>query len=501
MPPPRVTRRAFSFRPQFEKRKTLALPFVKLSALTAFEHIAGARILIVDDETEHLRSLQRLFEREGASVVTAPSGELALDRLREAPSDVILTDLMMPGISGQALIVGARAIRPNIDVVVMTAYATIENAVEAMRAGAYDFVQKPFKTSVVLRAIERVLERQSLARENIQLRRELRAKDPGNVRGRPIIGRAPAMTATLELVQQAAPSMATVLLMGESGTGKELMARAIHEQSPRFERPFVAVNCAALPESILESELFGHEKGAFTGASQQRAGRVERADGGTLFLDEVAEISPAAQAKLLRVLQEGEFERVGGTDSIQANFRLVAATNRDLEAMVREGRFREDLYYRINVIAITLPALRERREDIPLLASHFLRLYSFRNEKSVEGVAEDALNALLAYDWPGNVRELENVIERAVVLCRSDVVDLESLPPAVRTPPSIEPIARSGQNLIIPIGTRLDDVEMRLIEETLKETRGDKTMAAQLLGIAARTIYRRLKRQQSQSEV
>lgn len=265
------------------------------------KNLEGAQLLVVDDEAEHLESLRRLFERDGAKVHTATSGELALDVLRKNPVQLILSDLMMPGMSGQDLLRAARAIRPEVDVVVMTAFATIENAVEAMREGAYDFVQKPFKTALILRVVERALERQALRAENVMLRKELAEASPNQVRGRPIIGRSPAMLATLETIQQAAPSTATVLLYGESGTGKELMARALHEQSPRMSAPLVVVNCAALPESILESELFGYEKGAFTGANQRKEGRIERAQGGTLFLDEIGELSPPVQAKLLRV--------------------------------------------------------------------------------------------------------------------------------------------------------------------------------------------------------
>jgi two-component system response regulator HydG len=454
----------------------------------------GAVLLIVDDEAEHLQSLRRLFEREKTTVHTAPSGELALDIVRKEPVNVILTDLMMPGLSGQELLKAARAVRPEIDVIVMTAYATIENAVEAMREGAYDFIQKPFKSALALRVVERALERQALRAENVMLRRELAENAPTSVRGRPIIGRSPAMVATMETVQQAAPSTATVLLYGESGTGKELVARAIHEQSPRIGGPFVVVNCAALPESILESELFGYEKGAFTGASQRKEGRIERAHLGTLFLDEVGELTPAVQAKLLRVLQEGEFERLGGTETLSVDFRLVAATNRDLETSVREQTFREDLYYRLNVIGIHLPPLRDRPEDILLVADHFARLYAEKNKKTVHGFTEEAREALIRYRWPGNVRELENVIERAIVLTKNSTIDMRDLPGPVQAGGSggREGIRRDGAKVVIPVGTKLEEVERVLIKETLKETGGDKSLAAQLLGIAARTIYRKL---------
>jgi two-component system response regulator HydG len=293
-------------------------------------------------------------------------------------------------------------------------------------------------------------------------------------------------------VQQAAPSTATVLIRGESGTGKELVARAIHELSLRATGPLVVVNCAALPESILESELFGYEKGAFTGAVAKKEGRIERANGGTLFLDEVAEMSPSVQAKLLRVLQEGEIDRLGGTHPIRVDFRLVAATNQDLEVMIREGRFREDLYYRLNVISVQLPPLRERPEDILLIGDHFARQYSEKNKKEIAGFTEEAREALRAWRWPGNVRELENVVERAVVLARGSVIGLADLPKPIQSAPEERSIQRDGAKIVIPLGMKLDEVERILIHEALRETGGDKSLAAQLLGIAPRTIYRRL---------
>ncbi|MCC7385569.1 MAG: sigma-54-dependent Fis family transcriptional regulator [Deltaproteobacteria bacterium] len=464
------------------------------------ERATRGTLLVVDDEVEHTSSLRRLFEREGYTVHTAVSGEQALEAVRKESVDLILTDLMMPGMSGQDLLRAARALRPSVDVVVMTAYATIENAVEAMREGAYDFIQKPFKSALVTRVVERAMERQALRAENVSLRRELAEISTGVSRGRPIVGRSPAMVAVMETVQQAAPSTATVLVQGESGTGKELIARAIHELSPRAGGPLVVVNCAALPESILEAELFGYERGAFTGAVQRKEGRVERAQGGTLFLDEVGELSPAVQAKLLRVLQEGEIDRLGGTKSIRVDFRLVAATNQDLETMVRDGRFREDLFYRLNVIGIHVPPLRERPEDILLLADHFARLHAEKNQKTIHGFTEEAREAMQRYRWAGNVRELENVVERAVVLAKGTVIGVADLPKPIQVAAQEDRGAarREGAKLIIPVGTRLDEVERMMIHETLKETRGDKSLAAQLLGIAPRTIYRRLEAERSE---
>ena len=448
-------------------------------------------LLIVDDEVEHGHSLRRIFEREGLTVHTAVSGELALELVRQSAIDLILTDLMLPGISGQDLLRAARAIRPSIDVIVMTAYGTVEVAVSAMREGAYDFIQKPFKSALVIRTVERALERQALKAENVMLKREL--AEIGRTRARPIIGGSPAMVAMMEMVQQAAPSTATVLVRGESGTGKELVARAIHELSLRASGPLVVVNCAALPESILESELFGYEKGAFTGANARKEGRIERADGGTLFLDEVAEMSPPVQAKLLRVLQEGEIDRLGGSGPTKVDFRLVAATNQNLEEMVKEGKFREDLYYRLDVISIHLPPLRERPEDILLIGDHFARQLAQKNNKDIAGFSEEAREALRSYRWPGNVRELENVVERAVVLARSSVIGVADLPkPVQAATASPATIQRDGARVSIPIGMKLDEVERILIHETLRETNGDKSLAAQLLGIAPRTIYRRL---------
>jgi len=455
-------------------------------------------ILIVDDEVEHGHSLRRIFERESLTVYTAVSGELALEVVRQHPIELILTDLMLPGMSGQDLLKAARAIRPNVDVVVMTAYGTVEVAVSAMREGAYDFIQKPFKSALVIRTVERALERQALRAENVMLKREL--AEIGRTRARPIVGGSPAMVDMMEMVQQAAPSTATVLIRGESGTGKELIARAVHELSLRATGPLVVVNCAALPESILESELFGYEKGAFTGANARKEGRIERADGGTLFLDEIGEMTPSSQAKLLRVLQEGEIDRVGGTQPVKVDFRLVAATNRDLAKMIEDGKFREDLYYRLAVISIVLPPLRERPEDILLIGDHFARQFAGKNKKEIAGFSEEARDALRGYRWPGNVRELENVVERAVVLARGPVIGLGDLPKPIQSSmAAADPVHRDGARVSIPLGMKLEDVERILIHETLRHTHGDKSLAAQLLGIAPRTIYRRLEAERTDS--
>jgi two-component system response regulator HydG len=441
------------------------------------------RVLVVDDDQAIREALSRTLEKLGYEVVLAEDGQAGLERIREGEIHILLADLLMPKLSGQELLKAAKALDPDVEVIMITGHGTVEDAVEAMKEGAYDFITKPFKRVQLERTIRRAAEKQSLALQNRRLQDRL---DELQGAGR-IIGSSPLILKTLDLVRQVAPSTATVLIQGESGTGKELIADAIHHGSPRRERPFIKVNCAALPENLLESELFGHERGAFTGAVARKEGRFELADGGTLFMDEIGEISPAMQAKLLRVLQSGEFERVGGTRTLKADVRLVAATNTDLAALVREKRFREDLYYRLNVITIQVPPLRERQEDIPLLAHHFLRRYAEKNTKTISAFAEDTLDILQTYPWPGNVRELENVIERAVVLTRSSQISPADLP---------ETVARTDQvarHLVVSIGTPLEEVENRLIEETLRYTKGDKTVAAKLLGIATRTIYRRVK--------
>ena len=439
-------------------------------------------ILVVDDDRSNLETLQRLFEREGLEVITASDGKDALESLRRRSVQLVLSDLMMPGMTGIELMRATKTVSPGTEFIVMTAFGTVETAVEAMKEGAWDFVTKPFKRIQIVKAVKRALDQQSLVMENLALKAELQESR----RDKSIIGNALPMRQSLEMVRQVAPSQATVLLLGESGTGKELFARAVHNWSPRAPRSFIALNCASLPESLLEAELFGHEKGAFTGAMQRRQGRFELADGGTLFLDELGEMSPQVQVKLLRVLQEGEFERVGGTQTLKVDARIVAATNKDLRAEVEAGRFREDLYYRLNVIQITLPPLRDRKDDIPLLAQHFLGRYSERNAKRVTAISREALQALTSWRWPGNVRELENCIERAVVLARGEVVGVDELPPQIR---EREPEARA---VTVAIGTPLEEVERLLIQETLTATRGDKRLAAQLLGIATRTIYRKI---------
>jgi two-component system response regulator HydG len=444
---------------------------------------ARIRVLVVDDDQAVRQALSRTLEKAGYDVVLAEDGQAGLDRLREGAIHILLADLKMPKLSGQELLKAAKAIAPDVEVIVITGHGSVEEAVVAMKEGAYDFITKPFKRAQLEKTIQKAAEKQALIFQNRALQARLdELQGPGQ-----IIGGSPAMLRTLELVNQVATSTATILIQGESGTGKELIANAIHHGSPRRQRPFIKVNCAALPETLLESELFGYERGAFTGAVARKEGRFELADGGTLFMDEIGDLSLATQAKLLRVLQEGEFERLGGTRTIKADIRLVAATNADLATRVQQKQFREDLFYRLNVITIQLPPLRERPEDVPLLAQHFLRRLATKNAKDITGFTDEALEVLQGYDWPGNVRELENVIERAVVLTRGAMISPADLPERLV---GTERIAR---HLVVSIGTPLEEVEDRLIEETLRYTKGDKTLAAKLLGIATRTIYRRMR--------
>ncbi len=438
-------------------------------------------LLIVDDEAPHLAVLDKMFRREGYEVLTAHDGRQALDLLRSTRVHLVITDLMMPELDGLDLLKAARALSPETEVILMTAFGTVEKAVEAMKEGAFDFVTKPIKRADLVKSARLALDRQALAAEN----RSLKAQLADLQTDRSIIGSSPALREVVEMVKQVAPSRATVLITGESGTGKELFARAIHDLSDRRDKPLVAVNCAALPESIMEAELFGTVKGAFTG-SAPREGRFEAAHGGTLFLDEIAEIPPTVQVKLLRALQEGEIVRLGTNTPTPVDVRILAATNKDLQDELQAGRFREDLFFRLHVINLNLPPLRARLDDIPLLALHFLQTYAARNKRDVRGLSQEAEDALLAYRWPGNVRELQNTLERAVVLDRDGVIGLDDLPARIAHT-DVEP-----RHITIPIGTPLDAIERQVIAETLRFTRGDKKLAAQLLGIATRTIYRKL---------
>ena len=440
-----------------------------------------ARILVVDDERSMQEFLEIFFRSEGYDVVTA--GDVASGRLHLETDefDVLITDIQMPDGSGLDLLHAVQDGAPDTLVVMITAFASTETAIAAMKQGAYDYITKPFQVDEIRLVVEKALEKKLLASENRRLRSELRGRD------RSIVGASPAMQSIYDLIGQVADTKANVLITGESGTGKEMVARAIQQGGERSDKPFVVVNCAAIPENLLESELFGHVKGAFTGAVQNKTGLFELADGGTLFLDEVGELPAALQVKLLRVIQEKTFRRVGGTRDESADVRIVAATNRRLEDEVAAGRFREDLYYRLNVIEIRLPPLRERRDDIALLVDHFVKKCSAELGREVVGCSDAAMAKLMGYRFPGNVRELENVIERAVALSRGPIIDVESLPPGVVTP-----AAPPRTDRVPPEGVELDalmaDYERGWLEEALAASGGVKKRAAQLLGITFRSF-------------
>jgi DNA-binding NtrC family response regulator len=451
------------------------------------------RVLIVDDEKHQRDILQMILESEGYESVSARNGRHALQALREQPFDVVLTDLKMPDMSGIDLLTALLKAQPGLCVILMTAHGSIGSAVDAMRKGAFDYLTKPLEKDELLVVLGRGMERSRLVRENRLLKEQLRDR----FRLESIIGTHGAMQDVFRIVHKVAASVSTVLIYGESGTGKELIARALHQESDRRQRPFYAVNVAALPESILEAELFGHEKGAFTGAESRKIGLFEQASGSTLFLDEVGDLKRDLQVKLLRTLQEREILRVGGTERVKVDVRIVAATNHDLEIAVREGRFREDLYYRLNVITIALPPLRERRTDIPLLVEHFMAKHG-RGDRP-RTLSADALKVLVNYDWPGNVRELEAVIERSLLLSDGDQVLPADLPAAVRA--GITPRARGPAAMDIPeSGIDLEGVERTLIRKAMEKTAGNVSRAARLLGLSRRTLQYRLEKMQGAPE-
>jgi DNA-binding NtrC family response regulator len=441
-----------------------------------------ARILIVDDEANARTALAELLRDEGYQVESAADGFKALPKLEEFAPQIVLTDLRMPGMDGLELMRKACELDADTAVVVMTAYGAVDTAIAAIKQGAADYLTKPLNIDELAIVLARVCERRRLRAEAGLLRKRLSEKQ----RMHNIIGSSQQMQEVLELVMQVASSRASVLITGESGTGKELIAAAIHEHSPRAGRPFVKLHCAALAENLLESELFGHERGAFTGAITRRDGRFQQAEGGTLFLDEIGEISPVVQVKLLRFLQEREFERVGGNQTIKLDVRVIAATNRNLQELVRQGKFREDLYYRLNVVAVEVPSLRQRPGDIALLASHFLKKYSELNGKKLRGFSDAALAALSRHAWPGNVRELENAVERAVVICRGDEIGLGDLPPALAQ------MGAPRDGLPQVPGASLADLERYAILRTLEHTGGSTSRAAEILGISPRKIQYRL---------
>lgn len=441
------------------------------------------RILVVDDDPDILTLLRHRLEQLGYAVSTAANGLEALRRIASEPPALVLLDLKLPRMSGLEVLKQIKQSSPECMVIVMTAYATVEKAVEAMKEGAYDFLTKPLTPGHLELVVQKAFEREALQRAHRLLQQELDWK------AHPIIGESPAIRQAIERARRAAQSPATLLLLGESGTGKEIFARAIHAWSPRRLQPFVVVNCAALSEELIASDLFGHERGAFTGAHQRKQGKLELAAGGTVFLDEVSEMQPALQSKLLRVLQEHAFERVGGTATIQVDIRVIAATNRDLSQAVKAGTFREDLFFRLNVIPITLPPLRERKEDIPLLVELFVQKYRLEVKKPGMRFTPAALEVLGEYDWPGNIRELENVIERAVVLSTGEEIQPEDL--AVPTFGVFVPTAGAPR-----YQRRLEGAEKGILLQALKEHNGDKQAAARVLGIALSTLYAKLKKYQ-----
>jgi DNA-binding NtrC family response regulator len=445
-----------------------------------------AHMLIVDDERQTLDALSVILRREGHTVLTATSGKEALDHLQEQDVDIILSDVKMPAMDGLALLRQVKSEHADIVVVMMSGHQDVAAAVEAMKEGAFDYLSKPFGKDDVLRTVQKALTLRALLVENLTLKRQV----SDQFARAQVIGSSPAWRKICEMVEQVAPAKATLLITGETGTGKELIASLLHRLSPRAERPFITLNAAALPATLLEAELFGYEKGAFTGAQQRKPGRFELADGGTLFLDEIGDMPMEVQVKLLRVLQDGTFERLGGTRTLQVDVRVVAATNQDLAQEVEAQRFRLDLYYRINVITLALPPLRERREDTPLLVAHFLRKYAEQNRKEVTSIQQQALQRLQAYDWPGNVRELENVIERAVVLAQGPTIGIAELPDHLQEK---EPLPPSDDQFILPASATLADIERAAIAQALQQSGGNRQAAARALNIGVATLYRKLK--------
>jgi two-component system NtrC family response regulator len=449
-----------------------------------------AKILIAEDEKAQRDLLVGFLKKEGFSIGAAANGREALQKLEEDLFDIALIDYKMPDLDGLQTLREIRRIYPELPVVMMTAYGTVETAVASMKEGALDYLTKPIDLDELLLILNKVIERSNLIRENKELKAQLQERYLFNN----IIYGSPKMEEVMGLVARVAPSQATVLIRGESGTGKELIAYAIHYASPRAGKPFVKVNCGAIPETLLESELFGHEKGAFTGATRRRIGRFEEADGGSIFLDEIGDLAPGTQIKLLRILQEKEFQRLGSNLTLKTDVRVIAATHRDLEEAMTQGQFREDLYYRLNVISIHLPPLRERREDIPLLVDYFLKKYSKQNQKSIADISKEARALLLRFPYPGNVRELENLIERAVVLCRGEVINTQDLPFHLREGKPERPW--EAQKPVKSLPESLEDIERDLILKALHEHQGIQTKSAESLGISERVLRYKIKKYQ-----
>ncbi len=441
------------------------------------------KILVIDDEPTISGMLSEALGRRNYRVTVADNGKSALDSIRKNQFDLVITDVYLPDLNGIEVLKMVKQADPQTGVIVITAHSSVESAVEAMKVGAYDYMTKGFSLDEIEMTVAKFFKYQRLVKENELLRSELAARY--GIKN--IIGNSSAMQSVFETVEMVAPTTATVLIQGASGTGKELIAKAIHHLSPRREQPFIKTNCAAIPEGLVESELFGHERGAFTGAVRSTKGRFELADGGTLLLDEISEIRPSLQAKLLRVLQEKEFERVGNPETMQVNVRVIATTNRDLKEEVEKGTFREDLFYRLNVVPIHLPQLKERREDIPLLVDHFVEQYARENGRRISGIHEDALRDMIQYDWPGNVRELENTIERAVVVCSEKQIQSKHF-----FFDTSKTTAADKPALQMPSGMSLREMEKELILKTLKEQKGNRTRASEKLGISVRTLRNKL---------
>jgi|YNPBryantNP2012_1023418.scaffolds.fasta_scaffold13151_2 DNA-binding NtrC family response regulator len=450
-----------------------------------------ATVLLAEDDRSTRSSLSQFLKGLGYEVVEASTGHEAMEHLSARPFDIVVTDLMLPGVGGLEILRALQTDAPGTVGIVITGFGTVQNAIEAMRLGVFEYLLKPINFDELQIVLERALEFQRLRKENRQFKREVQRQ----FGLQNLIGHSDAMRRILDLIEKVADSDSTVLIYGESGTGKELVARAIHYRSDRMDKPLVPINCAAIPSDLLESELFGYEKGAFTGAHRTKIGRFEYANGGTLFLDEIGEMSPQLQVKLLRVLQEKSFERLGGVRPIQVDVRIIAATNRDLEKAIEEGKFREDLYYRLSVIPIHIPPLRERKEDIPLLVEHFLEKFNTEKGRSVSGVSPKAMEKLTEYSWPGNVRELENLIERLVVLKRTGTIEVEDLPEKIRFGPARDPL---GAIVLPEEGIRLEEtihrLERELILQALRRTRGVKKEAAELLGMKRTTLIQKMKR-------
>lgn len=440
------------------------------------------RILVVDDERDICRALEFLLSREGYKVATAYSGQDALKKIEAEEFDLVITDLKMEGITGMEVLERAVALRPNMIVIIMTAFGSVESAVEAMKKGAGDYIVKPFINEDVKMTVKRLLEHKKVLMENLVLRQQLSQR----FAGKGFVGVSPQILSVFDLLEKVIPTRSNILILGESGTGKGLVAEVVHCNSQRKDKPFISINCSAIPENLLESELFGYRKGAFTGAASDKKGLITMADQGTLFLDEIGDMPSSLQAKILKVIETGEVYPIGETKPIHADIRLVAATNKNLEEQIQKGLFREDLYYRLNVIEVKIPSLRERKEDIDVLARHFVETYSKENNKKVAGITDEAMDILLNYPWPGNIRELRNVIERAVVLSGSDRIDISELPDRLKT-------ARSGKS-VQTLKARLEYCEEKIIKDALQAHAWNKDEVARELDVDLATLYRKIKK-------